>query len=189
MRKFNLLTIILLAAFAPLLTACSPRSQTATETAEHAQDEFLVTSNTMRDSERTFDIRDQLVYPEQEIEGLKDPSINVSDEELALNRCSWCHGCGFEDFFDWDDYGTEDWDPQYVGDEWAPSVQRMMDKENAFLKEEMIVRRIYRFLHDVTLGEYDRETDNKGAVEIEVDELPGRETATEEAIENAAQET
>lgn len=187
MPKFNFVPIILLAAVLLLLTACAPRPQTATDTKEQASDAFLVTSNTMRDAERTFDIRDRLVYPEQELEGLKDPSINVTDEELTLNRCSWCHGCGFEEFFDWDDYGTEDWEPQYAGEEWAPSVQRMMDKENAFLKEEMIVRRIYRFLHDVTLGEYDRETDNKGAVEIKVDELPGRNSPSKEATENRAQ--
>jgi hypothetical protein len=127
---------------------------------------FLAGRNKLYETTSEFDLRWEVVYPETE--RAFNPSINVSNQELAFNRCTFCHECGFEQAFDYANYGAEDWDPQYVGQQWAAPVERMRVKEGAMLNEQ-VAERIYTFLRDVTLDEYDEASDPRGAIEVEVD--------------------
>ncbi len=77
-----------------------------------------------------------------------------------------CHDCGFPAAWDNENYGTEEWSPLYVGESWAPSVQRMRMMEGSLLNEK-IADRIYSFLRLETLGEYDESKDDMGATLIQ----------------------
>jgi hypothetical protein len=100
-----------------------------------------------------FDIRDTAVYSDgNHFVKIKDYKPNRSDQELMLYRCTWCHECGFEEAWDWKNFDSEDWAPRYIGEDCAPIVQRMMQKENSLLEEEWIVRRIFSYLSTETLG-------------------------------------
>ena len=65
-------------------------------------------------------------------------------------------------------YGTDDWNPRYVGEQWQPVVQRMRQLENSLINET-IADRIYSFLHDETLGEYDEAADQGATVVVDID--------------------
>lgn len=177
---FNLLAAALLLA---LLAGCPPPKAT-----REAEGTYLVARSKMYGDDSQFDLRDTVVYPEVRTEGIQDPSVSVSDQQLTVNRCTWCHECGFQDAFDWEDYGAADWSPRYVGEEWQAPLQRMMEKENTYIQEERIVERIYGFLHDATLGTYDEQADDRGAVVIEVDEAPPEENGTGEGSADAPDE-
>jgi hypothetical protein len=100
-----------------------------------------------------FDIRDTVVYSDgNHFVKIKDYKPNMRDQELMLYRCTWCHGCGVKEAWDLEHYGSKDWAPRYIGEEWAPIVQRMMQKENSLLQEEWIVRRIFSYLSTETLS-------------------------------------
>lgn len=126
---------------------------------------FMAGRNRLYETSGEFDLRWEVKYPEKE-RGF-DPSLNVSDQELAFNRCTWCHECGFEAAFDYASFGTDEWDPHYVGQEWAAPVERMRVKDGSMLNEK-VAERIFKFLRDITLGVYDEEDDSKGAIEVEV---------------------
>jgi|GEM_PF-2506925 len=176
---FGVAAWIALVVAVGLLAGCPPPPATTDE-----EGTYLVASNRLWGDEADFDIRDTAVYPEAAREGLQNPSIGVSDQELTMNRCVWCHECGFKDAFDWEHYGSAEWSPRYTGEDWAPVVQRMMIKENSFLQEEQIARRVYEYLRDDTLGVYDLEADPEGAIVVEVDELPGQGEDAEQAAED-----
>lgn len=145
---------------------------------ESVEGAYLVAGNKLFYSDEVFDLRLPAVYPTPKREGLQDPSVQVSDRDLTLNRCTWCHGCGFKAAFDWEHYGAANWNPRYRGQQWQPVLERMMQLENSFLQEEMIIRRIFKFLNDETTGQYDESVDPKGAIEIPIDELPSADTAS-----------
>lgn len=168
LSTFGAAAWILLAVMLAMIAGCPPQP-----TATDEDGTYLVASNKLWGDDDEFDIRDVAVYPKVRREGIQNPSIGVSDQELAQARCSWCHECGFKDAFDWDHYGSSDWAPRYTGEDWAPVVQRMMVMENSFLQEEQIALRVFEYLRDDTLGVYDLESDPEGAIVVEVDELPG----------------
>jgi hypothetical protein len=147
-----------------LLAGCPPQ-----RAAEETEGTYLVANSKMYGDDSQFDLRDTVVYPAARNEGMINPSLNVTDQELTIYRCTWCHECGFQDAFDWPNYGTDKWSPRYVGEDWRAPLKRMMDKEDTMIQEERIVERIYSFLHDSTLGIYDESADDRGAVRIEVD--------------------
>lgn len=153
----------------PLLGCPPPKA------AEEAEGTYLAARSKMYGDDEAFDIRDTVTYPIPRTEGVTNPSTAVSDQELTMNRCTWCHECGFQRAFDWENYGHEEWAPQYTGEQWAPVLQRMMDKEETMIQEEQIVQRIYEFLRDATLGVYDEEADDRGAVVVELDGPPPEE--------------
>ena len=159
--KPKLFYLILLAALL-LTTGCPPNKPL------DAQQEgtFIVSRNKLYESSSDFDLRWTAVYPKPE--EAFNPGINVSNKELTHNRCTLCHECGFKNAFDFDNYGTPEWSPQYTGQQWGPIVNRMNKKEGS-LMNETIAERIFNYLRDVTLGKYDEEADLKGAVVVEVD--------------------
>jgi len=162
---FNLL--LMFVAFAALVTTsgCPPLR---TRSASSAADTYVVEKNRLFDESSKFDVRAKLEYSEYEEAGLKDPRLDVTDRELTMLRCTWCHECGFEEAFDWPHYGSAQWQPQLVGEQWAPVVARMAELENSYLNET-IAFRIYKYLRDDTTGKYDEAKDSRGAVVIEVD--------------------
>ena len=133
---------------------------------------YTVSKARLLGRDNTFSLKDELVYPEGINRGMDTTSLNLTDKRLAEVRCSWCHECGFEEAWDWKNYGSSEWSPRYVGEEWGPIVARMKDKEMSFLQEELIARRIYEYLRDDSLGVYDETADDMGAVRVEVDEMP-----------------
>lgn len=162
-----------------LMAGCPPAQHVEQQTEEGT---FLAAGNKLYSERDVFDIRDNVVYPEgKRRKGIENPSTGVSDQELTMYRCTWCHECGFNEAWDWERYGSEGWDPRYVGEDWAPAVERMMQKENSLLQEEQIVLRIYSYLCDETLGEYDLAADVEGAIVVEVDELPAGQAAEDSA--------
>ena len=171
---------IALAVLLGMIAGCPPQTATTDE-----EGTYLVASNRLWGDESDFDIRDTAAYPEPRREGMQDPSLGVSDQALTMNRCSWCHECGFKVAFDWEQYGSADWSPRYTGEEWAPVVQRMMVKENSFLQEEQIALRVYEYLRDDSLGVYDLEDDPEGAIVVEVDEQPEQAESPPEGEPNA----
>jgi hypothetical protein len=135
-----------------------------------ASGEYLYAANKLFESDAPFDLRWKVKYPTKG--DFFDPSINLTDRELTMERCDRCHECGFASAFDKANYGTVHWRPRIVGDDWATPVNRMQRIENAFLNE-MVSTRIYTYLRDETTGVYDETADTKGAVVIEVDpEMP-----------------
>jgi hypothetical protein len=171
--------LALVLSISPLLVGCPPAQRVEQNSEEGT---FLAAGNKLYSERDVFDIRDNVVYPEgKRREGLENPSTGVSDQELTMYRCTWCHECGFNEAWDWERYGSEEWAPRYVGEEWASVAERMMQKENSLLQEEQIVRRIYSYLRDETLGEYDLAADVEGAIVVEVDELPAAQAAEDSA--------
>jgi hypothetical protein len=113
-------------------------------------------------SQEPFDLRLTVDYVQPRRDGLSDPAVfGISDRELTMRRCTWCHECGFQKAWDWEHYGSTAWKPVYTGEQWQPVVARMMNKDNSFLQEEQIVQRIYRYLRDDSLGNY-KEADVEG---------------------------
>jgi len=174
-HKFNHWGVATFFVVLLLMVGCPPAQRVEQQVEEGT---FLAAGNKLYSERDVFDIRDNVVYPEgKRREGLENPSTGVPDQELAMLRCTWCHECGFTEAWDWERYGSEEWTPRYVGEEWAPVAERMMQKENSLLQEEQIVRRIYSYLRDETLGEYDLAADVEGAIVVEVDELPAGQAA------------
>jgi hypothetical protein len=132
---------------------------------------FLLSKNKLYDIGSDFDLRWKVVYPATE--KTFDPSTNISNKELAQNRCTICHECGFEKAFDYAHFGQPGWAPQYKGQRWSSSVERMVGKEGSMLNEQ-IAGRIFEYLRDVTLGKYDENVDPKGAMIIETDNPPAQ---------------
>jgi hypothetical protein len=128
--------------------------------------EFLAKPNKLYDRGEGFDIKDRIVYPAVKSEGLADSSTQKTNRELAMLRCGYCHGCGFDQAFDKARYGQPAWEPKYKGAEWQPIVKRMLNLENSMLNEE-IAERIYNFLRDSTTGKYDESKDLRGAKVVE----------------------
>lgn len=173
------------------LGSCQPLPRAQTPTAKAGT--YMVSEGKLFLSDDVFDLKYQAVYPQPKQDGLTNPTIyGITDRELTMYRCTWCHECGFKQAWDWDHYGSKDWKPRYRGDQWQPVVERMMKMENALLNEEQIVRRIYKYLYDDSLGKYNEGQDTKGAVEVEVDkdkaatQKPAAE-GTEKAGEKASQ--
>ena len=162
--KFNLLLPFALCALL-FAAGCPPAPVVEVE-----EGKFLSSRNTLFDADREFDIRDTVIYPEGVKGGsMPDPSLNVSNRQLFINRCLWCHECGAPRAIDWVNYGTPQWNPRYIGGQWAVPVQRMRDKPNSFLNEQ-IAERIFTYLRDDTLGIYEEEEDESGKIIREVDE-------------------
>jgi len=164
-----------------LLAGCPPEQAT-----RQAEGTYLAANSKMYGDDSQFDLRDTVVYPEARNQGVTNPSLNVSDQELTIYRCTWCHECGFEAAFDWANYGTDEWSPRYVGEDWRAPLKRMMDKEDTMIQEEQIVERIYSFLHDSTLGTYEEAADDRGAVVVEIDNPPPDEGDAAAGDENPA---
>lgn len=168
-RLFSALTVMLSIVS---ISACAP-GVPGNHAGKHApvQGEYEYAANQLFETGAPFDIRWKVTYPKAA--DSFDPSINVSDQDLTMKRCTQCHECGFSEAFDKANYGTTAWKPRVRGTDWANPVQRMQRFENSFLNE-MIATRIYTFLRDETQGKYDVATDDKGAVVIEVnpDDLP-----------------
>jgi hypothetical protein len=165
---FGRLAVLLSFGLPLLLGGCPPSERLGGEQAEGT---YLASANKLFDLDEPFDIHWTVVYPELDA---PDLSLNKTDRELTWIRCTLCHECGFEEVFDLARHGTPDWAPRYVGDQWAPVVQRMRVKEGSFLNE-VIAQRIYTYLRDDTLGVYDESKDLKGAVVVEVDAPEGND--------------
>lgn len=144
-------------AVAALLSGCPPPEKANSA----APGEFIAESNKFLDFGDNFDIRDKVVYPETQTEGLSNPTTFVTDRKLTELRCTWCHECGFERAFDLERYGTAYWQPLYRGEMWKPIVQRMQRVENNMLNE-VLAERIFNFLRDSTTGKYDESKDTHG---------------------------
>lgn len=159
----------------PLLVAgCPPLDSTGANrgASEGEPGTYHFFANKLYDADAAFDIRDKVIYPRGS-DPPGDLRTNVSNRELAMNRCTRCHECGFKQAWDEENFGTAQWSPRYTGDEWTDPVRRMRVKEYTFLNEQ-IAERIYSYLRDETLGVYEEEEDTGAAVMIEVDELPIR---------------
>jgi hypothetical protein len=147
-----------------LLCGCPPDSRLQTEGEPDPEGKFIATSNKLYDRDSPFDIRWEVEYPANEA-GF-DTALNVSNRQLALNRCTWCHECGFKKAFDFARYGTMQWRPRYIGQQWSDPVDRM-SRDDATMLNEQVATRIYTFLRDETLGLYDESKDEKGAIVVE----------------------
>jgi hypothetical protein len=130
---------------------------------------YYAAPNKLFDRDLAFDVRWNVVH--EPITKTMDPTLNVDNRQLAFNRCTQCHngGCGFNEAFDYDNYGKPNWKPRIRGQQWAQPAVRMIPKPNSFLND-VIVERIYSFLRDETTIGYDFSKDKKGAVTVETDE-------------------
>lgn len=165
LRKFGgtVIFLILLA-----LAGCNPLDSLSDEKVGESM--YLVDRSRLFGNENDLGLKDILVYPASERKGPENVSTNVSNKLLARYRCTWCHECGFTEAFDYANYGTDDWDPVYVGEAWRPVVQRMNDDDETLLNEQ-IAERIYSYLRDETLGIYDPDEDRAPEIRIEVDDI------------------
>jgi hypothetical protein len=160
--KANLFGLTVLAAGLLALAGCPPSQPLHPE----ERGTFLAAKNKLYDQNSEFDLRWNVVYPERSTQF--NPSINVSNQELAFNRCTNCHECGFKPAFDYDNYGKPGWKPKYKGQQWQTIVERMNQKDGSMLNEQ-VANRIFMFLKDASLGKYDETADPKGALVVEVD--------------------
>ncbi len=146
-----------------LLSGCPPpRNDNAAADANdtaRASGTYMAAPNKIFDSASDFDLTWNVVYESKEKPF--DPAINVSNRQLALNRCQQCHECGFKFAFDMEHFGTTQWQPRYKADEWSPVVKRMVDMPNSFMNEQ-IAERIYNYLNEETQGLYDESKDPRG---------------------------
>lgn len=135
---------------------------------------FVAESNRIYDRGDSFDIKDRIEYPATKTEGMQNASTDVTDRELAMARCTWCHECGFNEAFDVARYSKPGWSPYYRGEQWLPIVQRMRQLENSLLNE-VLAERIFNFLRDSTVGKYDESKDRRGGA---IRDVPGAPSAT-----------
>jgi len=176
-----------LVAVFSLLHSCKPLVH---QTTAATQGTYLVSDGKLYMSDEVFDLKDEAKYPQPKMEGLVNPTIyGITDRELTMYRCTWCHECGFKQAWDWDHYGSKDWKPRYRGEQWQPVLERMMKMENSFLHEEQIVRRIYKYLYEDSIGKYNEGTDTKGAAQVEVDTNATEKPADQAADTAAAEQT
>lgn len=150
-----------------LLAACNPLDSGETTV---GQRQYVVEKARLFSNDSDLGIKDVLTYPKAERKGPADIRTNIPNRDLTINRCTWCHECGFTNAFNYADFGTDKWKPYYKGEEWRSSVMRMNDNDETMLNEQ-IAERIYNYLHDVTLGIYDPEKDRGPEVRIEVDDI------------------
>lgn len=155
-----------------LLAGCQPDTPRVLENqrfeAKAQTGQYLYSSNKLFETDSKLDIRSTVMYPSEG--DTFDPSLNLSNRELTFQRCKTCHDeCGFDAGFDKEHYGTEQWNPRIKGQDWAPVVERMRMKENAFLNE-VIAERVYNYLRDETTGKYNEAADTKGAIVVELPE-------------------
>ncbi|MCC7478934.1 hypothetical protein IT575_10815 [bacterium] len=167
-----------------LLAGCPPAAND--NAAEDANDQALASNtymaapNKIYDSSSTFDLTWNVVYESKEKPF--DPAINVTNRQLALNRCQNCHECGFKFAFDMDNFGTTNWNPRYKADEWAPVVKRMVDKPGSFMNEQ-IAERIYNYLNEESLGLYDESKDPRGRNTISGQKADENQKRVDEMVE------
>ena len=183
---FDALAVGVLILAVVMVTGCPPMERSRKD----KPGEYTVSSDKLLGRDNSFIISDTLVYKTVVREGMKHTRTDVTDRELAMVRCEWCHECGFLKAWDWENFGSDDWNPAYVGEEWGPIVVRMKDLDNSFLQEEMLALRVYEYLRDETLGVYDEAADDKGATVIELDAPPpgaGGQPAEDGAQPPAAQ--
>lgn len=165
---FDVFAVSVLVLAVVMVAGCPPMQRGTKD----APGEYTVSSDRLLGDNSDFNINDELVYKTAAQVGMRSTNTQVSDRELAMVRCEWCHECGFLRAWDWDNFGSAGWNPDYVGDEWGPIVQRMMQLDNSFLQEEMLAQRVFEYLRDESLGVYDESADDQGATVIEVDALP-----------------
>ena len=150
-----------------LVTGCPPRSESQSAPAGV----FVASVNKLYDRGDGFDLRDRVIYPAVKGEGLENADTNVTNRQLTMYRCTWCHECGFKQAFDAGHYGQPGWAPRYKGEQWRPVIDRMVSKDDSLLNE-VLAERIYTFLRDSTLGLYDESKDTRGAVVIKAPPEP-----------------
>jgi hypothetical protein len=121
-----------------LLCGCPPPDDGSSRRADGADGTYLAEGNKLFDSEAPFDLRWTVVYPERE-EGF-NPELGISNRELTMARCTWCHECGFKDAFDYARYQSMEWKPRYVGEQWADPVRRMEGIDETMLNEHVATR-------------------------------------------------
>jgi len=149
------------AAAIVFVAGCPPRS----ESQSAPPGVFVASANKLYDRGDGFDLRDRVIYPAVKGEGLENADTNVTNRQLTMYRCTWCHECGFQQAFDLRNYGQPGWAPRYKGEQWRPVVDRMAAKDDSLLNE-VLAERIYGFLRDSTLGLYDEHKDTRGAVVV-----------------------
>lgn len=154
-----------------VLAGCNPVApgRAGAKPAVAASGEYLYAANGLFEADAPFDIRWRVKYPTAA--DYFDPTTNTPNRELALERCTRCHECGFAAAFDKANFGTPAWKPRIVGDDWSTPVNRMQRLENSFLNEA-IATRIYTYLRDETTGVYKPEEDQRGAIVVELDPEP-----------------
>ena len=155
-------------ALAALLCGCNPISSMEDE--KTAESTFLVDDAKLFDRDNAFSLKDILVYPKAERKGPENISTAVTNKKLTMYRCTWCHECGFTEAFDYENLGSEEWNPRYVGEAWKPIVYRMNENDETMLNEQL-AERVYDYLRDESLGVYVEEEDHSDRIEIEVDDL------------------
>lgn len=157
-------------------TGCPPAQQSS----NYTPGKFIAGGSGIWGGDSDFNITDTVEYPTVQQTGMRTASMNIPDSELAMVRCEHCHECGFLQAWDWENFGSSKWSPTYVGEAWLPIVSRMMRLDNSFLQEEGLATRVYEYLRDESLGIYDPAADDKGAIIVEVDELPADPAAGSE---------
>lgn len=167
---FNPLLCLLALLALALAANCTPLKSSREASGEG---KFEVNNSSLYEQSGEFSLLDEVVYPELDYKPF-DSRISVTNKYLALgsdtrnSRCTRCHECGFERAWDMEHYGTEEWNPRYVGEQWKPVVQRMRLLENSLINEK-IADRIYSFLRDETLGVYDEAADRGAEVVVDID--------------------
>src|SRR5688572_28715292 len=143
LAKIELTALVILLL---LLCGCPPPDDGTTAGADGGvKGTYLAEGNKLFDAESPFDLRWTVVYPKRD-EGF-NPELGMSNRELAMARCTWCHECGFKDAFDYARYQSMEWKPRYVGEQWADPVRRMEGIDETMLNE-LVATRIYTFLRD-----------------------------------------
>ncbi|MEZ5338790.1 MAG: hypothetical protein R3F46_11065 [bacterium] len=174
--------------FALLVLAASCNPLTSGEQEQVGQRQFLVEDARLFSNDSDLSVKDILTYPKGVRKGPVNISTNVPNRDLAIYRCTWCHECGFTNAFDYGNFNTDEWNPQYVGDAWRGSVQRMNDKDETLLNEQ-IAERIFTYLRDVTNGTYDPDKDGKPAVRIEVDDVSAIQVTPGQVVQEEPQQS
>jgi hypothetical protein len=145
-------------------------------------DTYYAQSNRLYDDDGSFDLRKRVVYEKTEAPKFNS-ELQVSNKVLTTYRCTWCHECGFPQAWDIDNVGKPGWHPRYKGEGWKPIVARMRVMEGSMLNEE-IADRVYSYLRQESLGQYNEAADPKGAVVREA--KPGQTEFTVESPTSAA---
>lgn len=177
---FEYLGALGLVAVAIGLCCCAPENRAYRST--EGADEYQMKQARLVDDDGDFDLRKTVIYAKTEGTTF-DPSLNVSNKELTMKRCAWCHECGFPAAWDTAHLDTPEWKPRYKGQAWEPIVRRMRVMDGSMLNEE-IADRIYSYLKQASNGEYDETKDTKGAVIREA--KPGQTEFTIESPTTAA---
>ncbi|MCB1218537.1 hypothetical protein KDL44_14225 [bacterium] len=162
-----------------LAVSCNPLISSRQE--QVGQSQYLVDDARLYSNDGDLGMKDILTYPKSVRKGPVNVSTGVPNRDLTIYRCTWCHECGFTRAFDYENFGTDEWNPQYVGEAWRGSVQRMNDRDETLLNEQ-IAERIYTYLRDVTNGTYDPDSDTRPATRIEVDDVSAIQVTPGQAV-------